>query len=350
MCVNKSDFSGADLPKQSPRWGLYLAVLLFHVLALASLNAVLTLNRLAAQAEQSFDVAILPQDAVAEKRLPKPAEPKPAEPKSTDEPTKTEPTTAEPQTPAPVALPPQEAASSLPVPQALPVTTPPLPAGHDLQALLAMTPEPVQLRYSVTKDGDSARASLIWRPSKEEKTGYTTHYELSYEATYFGISIIKQTSSGTLAAAGLAPTRFGEKRRGRSEQATHFDSAKNAVTFSNNRPEAKLAIGSQDRASFLIQLASLFAGQPDKFKAGQVIELPVASVDELEMWAFEVQANESLALPLGETQAIKLLRRPRRAFDQTVEVWLAPTLAYLPVRIRLTDSGGVTDSQLSSKD
>jgi hypothetical protein len=68
------------------------------------------------------------------------------------------------------------------------------------------------------------------------------------------------------------------------------------------------------------------------------------------MWAFEVQANESLALPLGETQAIKLLRRPRRAFDQTVEVWLAPTLAYLPVRIRLTDSGGVTDSQLSSKD
>ena len=56
--MNKSDFSGADLPKRSPRWGLYLAVLLFHVLALAGLNAVLTLNRLAAPAPQSFDVAI----------------------------------------------------------------------------------------------------------------------------------------------------------------------------------------------------------------------------------------------------------------------------------------------------
>lgn len=343
--MNKSDFSGADLPKQSPRWGLYLAVLLFHVLALGSLNAVLTLNRLAAQSERSFDVAILPQDAVAEKLLAKPAEPK-----SADEPAKAELPPAEPLAPAPVALPPQEVAPTQLEAQAFPATTPPLPAGHNLQALRAMTPEPVQLRYSVTKDGDSARASLIWQPSKDEKTGYATHYELSYEATYFGISIIKQTSSGTLAAAGLAPTRFGEKRRGRSEQATHFDPAKNAVTFSNNRPEAKLALGSQDRASFLIQLASLFAGQPDKFKAGQVVELPVASADELEMWAFEVQASESLALPIGETPAIKLLRRPRRAFDQTVEVWFAPTLAYLPVRIRLTDSGGVTDSQLSSKD
>ncbi len=340
MRVNKSDFSGADLPVRSPRWGLYLAVLLLHVLLLAGLNAVLTLNRLAAQVEQSFDVAILPQEAADEPLIPKPA----------DKSVKAESPPAEPVTPAPVALPPQEDPPA-PSTQALPaLAAASLPTGHERQALRAMAPESVQLRYSVTKDGDSARASLIWHSAKAEKTGQATHYELSYEATYFGISIVKQISSGTLGAAGLVPARFGEKRRGRSEQATHFDHAKNTVTFSNNRPEAKLAMGSQDRASFLIQLASLFAGQPEKFKAGQVIEIPVASVDELEIWAFEVQASESLLLPIGETQAIKVLRRPRRAFDQTVEVWLAEALSYLPVRIRLTDSGGVTDSQLSSKE
>jgi hypothetical protein len=341
--VNKSDFSGADLPRRSPRWGLYLAVLLFHVLALAGLNAVLALNRLAAQAPQSFDVAILPQEAAAEKPLPKPAESK-----SADEPVKAEPPPAEPV--APVALPPQEPPPA-PSAQALPaLAAASLPASHEGHTLRTMTPEPVQLRYSVTKDGDSARASLLWRPAKAEGASHAAHYELSYEATYFGISIIKQTSSGIVTTAGLVPARFGEKRRGRSEQATHFDQTKNAVTFSNNRPEAKWAMGSQDRASFLIQLASLFAGQPERFKAGSVIELPVASVDELEIWAFEVQASELLPLPIGETQAIKLLRRPRRAFDQTVEVWFAEALSYLPVRIRLTDSGGVTDSQLSSKD
>lgn len=343
MRVYKSDFSGAGFSGRSPRWGLYLAVLLLHALALAGLNAALTLNRLAAQAEQPFDVAILPQDAVAEKPRPKPAESKPAPEPAKAEPSPDEPVKAEPLAPAPVALPPQEETIPALGAQALPVS-------HDLQALRAMMPEPVQLRYSVTKDGDSARASLIWQPTKAEGTSQAAHYELSYEATYFGISIIKQTSSGTLGIAGLAPTRFGEKRRGRSEQATHFEQTKGTVTFSNNRPEVKLAMGSQDRASFLIQLASLFAGQPDKFKAGQTIQLPVASVDELEVWSLEVQASESLSLPIGETQAIKVLRRPRRAFDQTVEVWFAPTLAYLPVRIRLTDSGGVTDSQLSSKD
>ena len=153
--MNKSDFSGADLPKRSPRWGLYLAVLLFHVLALAGLNAVLTLNRLAAQAPQSFDVAILPQEAAAEKPLPKSAESKP-----TEEPAKAEPPIA-PDAPAPVALPPLEAPAA-PSTQAVPVSVAAsLPAGHERQALRAMTPEPVQPRYSVTKDGDSARASLI---------------------------------------------------------------------------------------------------------------------------------------------------------------------------------------------
>ena len=338
MRVNKSDFSSADLPKRSSRWGLYLAVVVFHVLALAGLNAALTLNRLAAQAEQSFDVAILPQDAPAQP--PQPAKPETPPPQDAPAKSDTMPA-AEPAEAAPIALPALATAASESTPAL--VVAAALPISQDLQTWRAMPPEPVQLRYNVTKDGDSARANLTWQLRHGD-------YELGYEATYFGFSIIKQISSGKLAATGLVPVRFSEKRRGRSEQATHFDHAKNAVTFSNNRPEAKLAMGSQDRASFLIQLASLFAGQPDQLKTGQVITLPVASVDELELWAFEVQASESLALPIGETQAIKVLRRPRRAFDQTVEVWFAPAHAYLPVRIRLTDSGGVTDSQLSGKE
>jgi uncharacterized membrane protein len=100
--VNKSDFSGADLPKRSPRWGLYLAVALFHVLALAGLNAALTLNRLAAQAEQSFDVAILPQDAPAQKSQPaKPETPTPPQ----DASAKPDALPAEPAEAAPIASP-----------------------------------------------------------------------------------------------------------------------------------------------------------------------------------------------------------------------------------------------------
>ncbi len=325
---SKNDFSSG----RRIHWRLWLAVLLLHALVITGLNAALTLNRLAAQAESSFEVAILPSD-VAKPSVPKP-EPEPAKP--TDEPAKAD---------APIA-----AGVALSLPEAPPLATALIPVSHDLQGLRAIAPAPVLLRYILIKGNDSAKASLLWQPVNNTGPGTDTHYELVYEATYFGVSIVKQTSSGTLGAAGLMPARFGDKRRGKSEQATHFEREKNSVTFSNNRPEAKLVEGSQDRASFLIQLASFYAGQADKFKTGQIIELPVASVDELETWAFEVQASELVQLPIGEMQTIKLLRRPRRAFDITVELWLAPSLSYLPVRIRLTDSGGVTDSQLASQE
>ena len=38
--------------------------------------------------------------------------------------------------------------------------------------------------------------------------------------------------------------------------------------------------------------------------------------------------------------AVKLTRNPRREYDQKVEIWLAPALAYLPARIRMTQANG----------
>ena len=45
-----------------------------------------------------------------------------------------------------------------------------------------------------------------------------------------------------------------------------------------------------------------------------------------------------LDLPAGSISALKLQRLPRRDhdYDQKAELWLAPALGYLPVRIRIT--------------
>jgi len=45
-------------------------------------------------------------------------------------------------------------------------------------------------------------------------------------------------------------------------------------------------------------------------------------------------------LPGGQQLARKLVRNPRQEYDQKVELWLAPALGYLPVRMRITDSNG----------
>ena len=38
--------------------------------------------------------------------------------------------------------------------------------------------------------------------------------------------------------------------------------------------------------------------------------------------------------------AIQLERLPRRDHDQTAQLWLAPALGYLPVRIRIAQANG----------
>ena len=46
---------------------------------------------------------------------------------------------------------------------------------------------------------------------------------------------------------------------------------------------------------------------------------------------------------------LKLTRKPRREYDQKVEVWFAPSLGFLPVRNRITQANGdFVDQQLKS--
>ena len=51
-------------------------------------------------------------------------------------------------------------------------------------------------------------------------------------------------------------------------------------------------------------------------------------------------------MPYGDLPSIKLQRTPRRDFDQRIELWLAPSLGYLPVRLRITNANGDWVDQL----
>ena len=263
---------------------------------------------------------------------------------------------AEPSPASPQTEPPLQAAQDMP---AQPINstaqsqTPSPPTTKS--ALLAQAPLQIpaaaQLHYTLTKGGSSANVVLNWQ-SKWDAARQTTSYELSLEATSGFFTILKQTSTGEITPHGLAPKRYNDKRIRKSEQATHFDAATGTVTFSNNRPQAAWQLGAQDRLSVLVQLAALAQGKVSAknsdlagsiWQVGERIQLPVASTDELELWQWEVQPLASDD-PAG---AIKLLRRPRRDFDANIEVWLSPSIGYLPSRIRQTDSSGITDQMLT---
>lgn len=208
-----------------------------------------------------------------------------------------------------------------------------------LPQLLAI-PVPARLRYEVVVEAKGitlqGQASLDWR---HDGSQYEARLELS--SPLFPSRV--QRSVGRITDEGLAPSYFSDRSRG--EQATHFDRDKGTVTFSNNRPAAALAAGMQDRLSVVLQLSLLIAGQPAKFAPGTQIAIPTASTREAENWIFSVEGEEDLQLPGGGMRALKLVRAPRKEFDQKVELWLAPRLDYAPVRLRLTNSNGDTVDQ-----
>ena len=253
---------------------------------------------------------------------------------------------AEPE-PGPVALANTPAASApappvvpAPVEQAAPQTvqTAPAPLAKDaaLVARAYTVPGSVRLKFNATGQSKKmnyfATGELLWL--LREDNSYDARMELG--AFLVGARVL--SSAGRMTADGLAPTRFSDKFR--SEQAAHFERDKGRVTFSSNAPDAPLLPGAQDQLSVFVQLASMIAGEPLQYPAGTHIAIQTVGTRSAEPWVFTVEADEKLQLPGGELDTLKLARNPRKEYDQKVEIWLAPKLAYLPVRIRITQTNG----------
>lgn len=196
-------------------------------------------------------------------------------------------------------------------------------------------PAPTRLAFDVQgrakRFAYSANAELVWQHDG-------SRYEARQEISAFLVGKRSQRSTGLITAQGLQPERFAD--RSRSEQAAHFDHAKGRVTFSANTPEAAIGPGAQDRLSVFIQLGALLAADPGRFVPGTEVALTTVSARSADRWAFTIEGPENLDLPAGPMPTLKLQRLPRKEYDQKAELWVAPALGYLPVRIRITQANG----------
>ena len=240
--------------------------------------------------------------------------------------------------PVPVPLP-----LPLPVPQQLasiaqppPAPEPPVSSRPPRESALTpgavAVPPPARLLYRVESNNFPFRMSgeLVWR---QDGLGYDARLTMSA----FGQSRV-QTSRGALGAQGLLPLRFSDKYR--SEVAAHFERDKGQISFSANTPTVPLLTGAQDYLSVMLQLATVIGGEPARYPVATAITVQVAGPRDAEVWLFTVEREETLRLPGGERGTLKLVRHPRRQFDQEVAIWLAPAMNWLPVRLRITEPNG----------
>ncbi len=239
--------------------------------------------------------------------------------------------------PVPVSVPaPQQLASIAQPPQPPPTPEPPVPLRPPRESALTLgtvaVPPPTRLLYRGESNKFPFRVSgeLVWR---QDGLGYDARLTMSA----FVLSWV-YTSRGELGAQGLLPLRYSEKQR--SEVAAHFERDKGRISFSANTPAVPLLTGAQDFLSVMLQLASVIGGEPARYPVATAITVQVAGPRDAEVWLFTVEREETLRLPGGEQGTLKLVRHPRRQFDQEVAIWLAPAMNWLPVRLRITEHNG----------
>ena len=90
----------------------------------------------------------------------------------------------------------------------------------------------------------------------------------------------------------------------------------------------------------VLQLGALMAGDPARYPPDAVIAVQTVGTSDAEIWTFTASGEEQVEVQAGTFTARKLTRNPRKPFDDKIELWLAPDLGYLPVRIRQTQSNG----------
>ncbi|MEO8311676.1 MAG: DUF3108 domain-containing protein [Caldimonas sp.] len=183
---------------------------------------------------------------------------------------------------------------------------------------------------------------------------YQVNLDLVIGPSFAPIITRRMTSEGNIAASGLVPARYDEDTnvvmRDRRRMSVVFEA--DAVVLANGQRRERLE-GVQDTASQFIQLTYVFSTRPELLRVGGAVAFPLALPRAMDSYVYEVIEAQTLQTPFGALASFHLKPRPRptrRPNELTAELWIAPDLRYLPVRIRIEqDAATFIDLMISGK-
>ncbi len=173
-------------------------------------------------------------------------------------------------------------------------------------------------------------------------------------AMSFGIGGFTMTSQGAVTDEGLNPSIFEEKVMGRIRSA-RFEPDTITTGSGKRIPRAGLNQGLgtgtfQDSASQFVELAWRFATGRASLAQGQTVTYWLGRPEGLYQYVFDISGPHPMDLPkLGTVNTWHLVPRriPRLSKDAIYgEIWVAPSLQYLPVKIRMRNDTGMTIDML----
>jgi hypothetical protein len=208
-------------------------------------------------------------------------------------------------------------------------------AAHATPGVKFSVPPSGDLEYDTFYNGVRNQPGTIhW-----ESDGHTYRLVISVPLPFVGT--YSYESHGRVDAFGLAPDQYIETHGRRGQDVTVFNRETRQIAFTRTPKTLALQDGAQDRFSMIMQLASLVRGAPDAYQPGVTREFYVTDNDSGEIWPIETIGDETVRTQQGFVEARHFTRLPRRAGDRRrIDVWLAPSLGWLPVRFVQTEPNG----------
>jgi len=294
---------------------------------------------------QRMQVALVREMKLEEPPAPRPAPSKPAKPRpkapAPAAPAPAQPASAPEPEPAPT-LPPETVAQAASAPVASePASAPePVPVAQAASAPADGEPGPewplsTRLSYALTGNYRGqvyGQAQVEWLRKGRD---YQVNLDVGVGPSFAPFITRKMSSQGVLTPEGISPRRYDEETRvfvGERRRVSVFFLDKE-VQLGNGAREPAMR-GGQDSASQFVQLTWLFLTGREPLQVGRVVAFPLVLPRRQYAWQYEVIGEEVLDTPMGPvgTWHIKP-SRPAGGGDLTAEVWLAPSLQYLPVRL-----------------
>lgn len=195
---------------------------------------------------------------------------------------------------------------------------------------------PLSTRLSYDLTGNyrgpvSGQAQVEWL---RKGNVYQIHLDVGIGPSFAPLVTRRMSSQGLLTPDGIAPQRYDEETK-----AIFGDPRRFNLTFLGGARSANGG-AAQDAVSQFVQLTWLFLTSRAPLQPGQVVQLPLHLPSGPYDWQYEVVGEEVLYTPMGPLDAWHLKpRQAARGADLVAEVWLAPTLQYLPVRLVIRQDG-----------
>ncbi|CDG85392.1 DUF3108 domain-containing protein [Janthinobacterium agaricidamnosum] len=181
----------------------------------------------------------------------------------------------------------------------------------------------------------NGEAVTVWQTGDGK---YALHTDT--KVPLFG-KILEHNSEGTIDDYGIAPGQFVEKRFRKDPSTTTFKRDTKTIVFGDSDESYPIKGGEQDRSTAAWQLLAIARGAPEKFVPGSQWALFVAGRRDADPWIFKVVNQETVSTGQGDVSALHLVKTPPPdAKGQAVDLWLAPSLDWYPVKVKFADDDG----------